>query len=209
MPYGQLILASASPRRSRLLEQIGVPHEVCPVAVDEERRAGERPADYVRRLAREKAEAGLGAAHDAHRPVLAADTAVVLGDRVFGKPANEAGAVEMLLALAGRTHEVLTAVALIVDGRLRETGSTSRVSFRALTESECRRYWATGEPADKAGAYAIQGLGAVFVNQVEGSYSGVMGLPLCETAALLADAGLPCWQATAPERELCRPCPNP
>ena len=149
----------------------------------------------MRRLAREKAEAGARGADGTGRAVLAADTAVVLGDRVFGKPAGEADAVAMLQALSGRTHAVLTAVALIAGGRLSETGSASRVTFRALTEPECRRYWATGEPADKAGAYAIQGLAAVFVTQVEGSYSGVMGLPLCETAALLAAAGLPCWQA--------------
>lgn len=194
MPEGPLILASASPRRSGLLRQIGVPHEIRAPDIDESRQRGEMPAAYVRRLAREKAEAGLRAANGAGRPVLAADTAVVLGNRIFGKPVDEADAVAMLMALSERTHDVLTAVALIAGGRLSEAASTSRVSFRALGEAECRRYWATGEPADKAGAYAIQGLGAVFVTQVEGSYSGVMGLPLCETAALLAGAGLRCWQ---------------
>ena len=207
MACGPLILASASPRRSSLLRQIGVAHEVRAPAIDETQRRGEAPAAYVRRLARAKAEAVQRAADGADRPVLAADTAVVLGGRVFGKPADEAEAVAMLMALSGRTHEVLTAVALIAGGRVGEAESTSRVSFRALAETECRRYWATGEPADKAGAYAIQGLGAVFVTQVEGSFSGVMGLPLCETAALLAVAGLSWWQ-DRPERTPCRPCPS-
>ena len=197
MASGPLILASASPRRSRLLAQIGVPHEVRPVDLDETRRNGELPADYVRRLAREKATAAARAAGAAERAVLAADTAVVLGAQVFGKPADANDAVAMLMALGGRTHEVLTGVALLAGGRSSEAQSVSRVSFRPLDEADCRRYWATGEPAGKAGAYAIQGLGAVFVTQVEGSYSGVMGLPLFETAALLAGAGITCWQKPA------------
>lgn len=192
-----LILASGSPRRSRLLAQIGVPHEVRAVGLDESRREREAPRDYVRRLAREKAEAALAVTDIRNRAVLAADTAVVLGDQVFGKPADEREAVAMLIQLGGRTHDVLTAVALAANGVWRTADSTSRVTFRPLTEADCRRYWTTGEPVDKAGGYAIQGLAAVFITQVEGSYSGVMGLPLYETALLLEAAGVERWQAAA------------
>jgi septum formation protein len=127
-------------------------------------------------------------------PVLAADTTVALRGRIFGKPADEAECVAMLSALARRTHEVLTAVALWHDGRLRLAVSTSHVTFRDIGAGECRRYWATGEPAGKAGGYAIQGLGAVFVERLEGSFSGVMGLPLFETAVLLDAACVRRWQ---------------
>lgn len=195
MGYDAILLASASARRSQLLGQIGVAHACVAADIDESQHAGEPPADYVRRLARGKAEAVLArtAAGQSRQPVLAADTSVVLGGRIFGKPADEADCVAMLSALGGRTHEVLTAIALWCDGRLREAGSTSRVTFRRIGAEECRRYWATGEPAGKAGAYAIQGFGAVFVARLEGSYSGVMGLPLYETAALLDDAGVARW----------------
>ena len=127
-------------------------------------------------------------------PVLAADTTVVLDGAILGKPEDEAGCVAMLTALAGRRHEVLTAVALWHDGRLAEALAVSRVTFRGIDAAECRRYWATGEPAGKAGSYAIQGLGAVFVRDLEGSFSNVMGLPLFETAALLDAAGVARWQ---------------
>lgn len=197
MGHVEIVLASASARRSQLLDQIGVAHACVAADVDESQRAGEPPAAYVRRLAREKAEAVVArsGARLPPRPVLAADTSVVLDGRIYGKPADEADCVAMLSALAGRTHEVLTAVALWHDGTLREAGSTSRVTFRAIGAGECRRYWATGEPAGKAGAYAIQGLGAVFVARLEGSHSGVMGLPLYETAALLDGAGVARWRA--------------
>lgn len=195
MTYDGIILASASARRSHLLAQIGVRHRVLAVDLDEQLRDGERAGDYVARLAREKAEAvarALGAGAD--RPVLAADTAVVQDGRVFGKPDSEDDCVSILSALAGRTHEVLTGIALLDGGAMREAISSTRVSFRAIGEAECRRYWATGEPAGKAGAYAIQGRGAVFVSRIEGSHSGVMGLPLFETAALLDAAGVRRWQ---------------
>jgi septum formation protein len=196
MGYDAIVLASASARRSQLLDQIGVRHRIVAADIDETPRAGERPADYVARLAAGKAEAVVAAA--AGRPdcpVLAADTTVVLGTRIFGKPECEAECVEMLTALAGRTHEVLTAVALWHDGRLSRALSTSRVTFRAIDADECRNYWASGEPAGKAGGYAIQGLGAVFVERLQGSFSGVMGLPLFETATLLDAAGVRCWQS--------------
>jgi len=198
MTYGSVILASASPRRSQLLAQIGVRHEPYPVDLEERPRPGEMPADYVMRVARDKAAAAAAAlGRRANRPVLAADTEVVLDDRIFGKPVDEAHAVAMLMALGGRTHQVLTAVVLHLDGRQQAALHCSRVTFRTLGADECRRYCRTGEAAGKAGAYAIQGFGAVFVECLEGSFSGVMGLPLFETAALLDAAGVLRWQADA------------
>jgi septum formation protein len=129
--------------------------------------------------------------------VLAADTAVVLGDEIFGKPASEAECVAMLRALSGRTHEVMTAVAVLTDSALLADVNVSRVTFRDIGDDESRRYWLTGEPRDKAGGYAVQGRGAVFIARIEGSYSGVMGLPLYETARLLEAAGVSAWQAVA------------
>lgn len=193
MGHDAIVLASASERRSRLLEQIGVRHRVVGADIDEAPRPGEAPPDYVRRLAAEKARAVV-VREPGGEPVLAADTTVVLGGRLFGKPADEAECLEMLGALAGRTHAVLTAVALRHDGQLREALDTSYVTFRSIAAEEVRRYWASGEPAGKAGGYAIQGLGAVFVARLEGSFSGVMGLPLFETAALLDAAGVRRWQ---------------
>jgi septum formation protein len=195
MGYDSIVLASASARRSQLLDQIGVRHEVVAADIDESPQPGERPADYVQRLAQDKAQAVVTVLHGrSNRPVLAADTTVVQGGRIFGKPDDEAACVAMLGALAGRTHEVLTAIALWDAGQLRQVLSTSYVTFRAIDEGECRRYWAGGEPAGKAGAYAIQGRGAVFVSRLEGSFSGVMGLPLYETAALLDAAGVRRWE---------------
>lgn len=194
-PATGLLLASASPRRSQLLDQIGVAHRVRAADVDESRLAGETPRAYVARVARAKAEAGW--AVSGGEPVLAADTAVALGDELHGKPRDREDCVRILLALAGRTHEVLTAVAVRHAGGLETALSVSEVTFRALTREECERYWATGEPADKAGAYAIQGRGALFVDRLAGSYSGVMGLPLAETAALLERAGVRLWSRSA------------
>lgn len=188
-----LVLASASPRRRELLWQIGVAHRVAVAAVDERPFGGESAADCVQRLALAKAQE-IWQAAPAALPVLGADTAVVLDGEMLGKPIDRSDALRMLLRLAGRAHRVLTAVALVDQhgGRLRL--SDSEVHFRALTRDECERYWDSGEPRDKAGSYAIQGLGAVFVSLLRGSYSGVMGLPLFETAALLDDAGVPRWQ---------------
>jgi septum formation protein len=196
MAYDSIVLASASERRSRLLAQIGVRHRAVAADIDETQGAEESPGAYVERLASGKARAVVQAQGDAADcPVLAADTTVVLRGRIFGKPVDEQECIAMLSALAGRTHEVLTAVALWHDGRMQQAISTSFVKFRAIDAGECRRYWASGEPAGKAGAYAIQGLGAVFVERLEGSFSGVMGLPLFETAALLDAAGVRRWQA--------------
>lgn len=198
MSYDSIVLASASLRRSQLLTQIGVRHESLATELDEQPLPGECPADYVRRLAREKALAGLAAQGGrTDRPVLAADTTVVLDGQIYGKPAGEPECVAMLMTLGGRSHEVLTAVALAEGAGLRTALNVSRVTFRALDEQECRRYWATGEPAGKAGAYAVQGLAAVFISRLEGSFSCVMGLPLFETAALLDAAGVRRWQPVA------------
>ena len=198
MSYGSIILASASPRRSQLLSQIGIRHEPFPVDLDERPQTGERPSHYVMRIAHDKAKAAAAAlGARANRPVLAADTAVVLGDRIFGKPVDEAHGIAMLMALGGRTHEVLTAVVLQWDGERKAVLQQSQVTFRALDADQCRHYWATGEAAGKAGAYAIQGCGAVFIERLEGSFSGVMGLPLFETAVLLEAAGVLRWQAEA------------
>jgi septum formation protein len=191
-PAALVCLASASPRRSALLRQIGVPHRIRSAEVDESVSAGEGAQAYVLRLARAKALAVRGAGE--HLPVLGADTTVLLGDQICGKPAGEAEALAMLARLSGRTHRVLTAVALAHAAHVTVRLSVSEVRLRTLTEAEMRAYWASGEPQDKAGSYAVQGLGAVFVEHLSGSYSGVMGLPLCETAQLLERAGVAYWQ---------------
>jgi len=194
-------LASGSPRRRELLRQIGVSHQVLEVGVDEAPCPGEDPTAYVSRLAIAKAQAGrdlLGRDLRDHDPlqslVLGADTAVILGDRIFGKPADRAEALAMLRQLSARTHRVSTAVALSAAGATTLRISHSEVTFRALREAECAAYWDSGEPRDKAGAYAVQGLAAIFIADLCGSYSGVMGLPLFETAELLDAAGALRWQ---------------
>lgn len=189
-----IYLASASPRRSELLRQIGVPFKVRTAEVAEVRADGERPDEYVRRLAAEKAEAvWTRVAVAAPRPVLAADTAVVLGGRVFGKPADAAEVEEMLEALSGRTHRVLTAVTLRCDDSTETLLSESEVRFRATTPEERAAYCRSSEPLDKAGGYGIQGRAAMFVEHLSGSYSGVVGLPLFETAELLKRSGIVLW----------------
>jgi septum formation protein len=185
-----IFLASQSPRRRELLQQIGVYFELLPVDIDEAQQAGETPQACVQRLALEKARAGRALLPaGCSQPVMGADTLVVCGDAMLGKPADRAAALAMLQALSGTTHQVITAVALAGDHEA-SCLSISDVTFRALTVAECEAYWETGEPRDKAGAYAVQGLAAVFISRLEGSYSGVMGLPLYETAALLKDFGI-------------------
>jgi septum formation protein len=196
-----IYLASRSPRRRELLKQIGVKFDPMLLRlatprgpdVDEAQRADESPQDYVERTAREKATFGrevLGMRSMLYRPVLAADTVVILDGEVLGKPAGRDQAQALLQRLAGRTHEVRTAVALAIEGPVLAATSVSQVTFRALTEREIERYCATAEPYDKAGGYGIQGLASVFIERLEGSYSGVMGLPLFETARLLGQAGI-------------------
>jgi septum formation protein len=187
-----VILASSSPRRTALLAQIGVAHRVLPADIDETRLPGESPRACVQRLAEAKARrvATAHAAETGAAAVLGADTAVVLDDDMLGKPRDRADALAMLARLSARTHRVLSAVAVLAHGKVTAALSDSRVRFRALSVAECTSYWDSGEPRDKAGAYAIQGLGAVFVAELCGSYSGVMGLPLFETAQLLRAAGV-------------------
>jgi septum formation protein len=185
-------LASASPRRSELLRQIGVRFTVRAAAIAEEQLPGETSEAYVARLAATKAEAVWAAVADA-RPVLGADTAVVLGREVLGKPATPVEAAAMLERLSGRSHRVLTAVALRHTAGIETRLSESEVRFRATTADERVAYCATGEPFDKAGGYGIQGHAAVFVEELKGSYSGVVGLPLFETAALLMRCGVGFW----------------
>ena len=185
-----LYLASASPRRRELLAQLGLVCEVVPADVDETQLSGEAPADYVVRLARLKAETAAARLGQPAKPVLGADTAVVVEGEVLGKPHDREQGLAMLARLAGRQHEVLSAVALWSPRGITSALSLSRVRFRDIPAAEARAYWDTGEPADKAGGYAIQGRGAVFATELQGSYSGVMGLPLYETAELLRAAGV-------------------
>lgn len=187
-----LILASASPRRAELLQQIGALFEVCPAAIDETPRSAEPAAGYVERMAREKALL-VAAASEPCALVLGSDTSVIVDGFILGKPVDAADAKATLAALSGRTHQVLTAVALVSAGVCRSCLVTTSVSFCTLTEAQIDAYVATGEPMDKAGSYGIQGLGGIFVEQLQGSYSAVVGLPLQETAALLSAAGYPVW----------------
>ena len=180
-----LHLASASPRRRDILTAIGIKHTHAGVDIDESRHPGESPVAMVRRLAREKAEAATS-----DLPVLGADTVVVLGDTVFGKPTSADDALSMLGALSGKVHRVMTAVAINQDGATAVDMSDTEVRFRDIDPDEALAYWHSGEPAGKAGAYAIQGIGGVFVESIEGSYSGVVGLPVFETARLLATVGI-------------------
>jgi septum formation protein len=183
--FTPLVLASASPRRRELLQQLGVPHEVLAVDVDETPLAGEAAQQLVTRLALAKAQEGWRR-DGGRRPVLGSDTVVVVDGVVFGKPVDRVDAMRMLAALAGRTHRVMTAVALVtgIKGAAQALSDTL-VAMRSISPEEAAAYWETGEPQGKAGGYAIQGRGAVFIEHISGSYSGVMGLPLFETAQLL------------------------
>lgn len=194
-----LILASASPRRSQLLQQIGVVHRVMPADIDERRMAGESIEQCVQRLSCSKAlhirrQLALGdaaqASPHASLPVLGADTVVVIDDEMLGKPIDRDDGLQMLQRLSARSHQVLSGVALASAAGVRYRLSRSEVRMRALSAQECAQYWDSGEPRGKAGAYAIQGSGAIFVQSLTGSYSGVMGLPLFETAQLLHEAGI-------------------
>jgi septum formation protein len=202
MPH--LFLASGSPRRRELLTQIGVPFSILSAEIDETPLQDESCVAYVERLARGKADAGLLAlANDPAYPtacVLGADTAVVLDGRILGKPVDEADALAMLAALSNREHDVLTAIAVVDEQHCETRVISSRVRFRAISAREAQAYWASNEPRDKAGSYGIQGLGAVFVESLSGSYSAVVGLPLCETAEVLQRFGIPCWQCLEGEK---------
>ncbi len=184
----QIILASASPRRKELLDQIKVTYRVYPVDLDETPLPDETPLDYVQRLAAEKS-AACQTQLKTEVPVLAADTAVVLGRVIMGKPKDKADALAMLMLLSGKTHQVYSAISLR-GLEHSQAVSITEVTFRSLTKQEILAYWHSGEPVDKAGSYAIQGMGGMFVESIKGSFSGVVGLPLFETAEILSKQGI-------------------
>ena len=185
----QLILASGSPRRCEILDQLGIRYRVIPAALIETPEKNESPEDYVRRIAAEKS---LKVQMDtpSQLPVLAADTEVVLDGEIFGKPQNRAHGLAMLASLSGREHKVLTAISFRHQNYHWQALSTNLIRFREINPTEIEAYWLTGEPHDKAGAYAIQGKGSLFIEQLCGSYSGVMGLPVLETSRLLSNANI-------------------
>lgn len=187
-----IYLASGSPRRRELLEQIGVNYTRLHVVVPEQVAPDESAEQYVQRVALEKARAGCReiGPHQPDWPVLGADTAVVIDGQILGKPVDHADGVNMLKKLAGRRHEVLTAIAIVQGQQEQVCLNLTRVSIAPLTAAQCEAYWSSGEPLDKAGGYAIQGIAASFISHIEGSYSGVMGLPLYETTELLKQFGI-------------------
>jgi septum formation protein len=200
-PTDIIYLASKSPRRRELLKQIGVHYELLMVRdlapridVDESSLPHETAHSYVERIVRLKSDMAVQVMRQRRlpiRPILTADTTVTLDGNILGKPADKADAVRMLTRLAGESHQVLTAVAVAVDNGVKQVMTTSFVTFAPISEEEIRRYVETGEPMDKAGAYAVQGIAAKFIAKLSGSYSGVMGLPLYETATLLRQCGVP------------------
>lgn len=188
-----IYLASRSPRRAELLQQIGVQFSILPSDIDESERENESPAEYVLRLAKTKAEACmalLAQGNHEMRPVLAADTTVTIDGRILGKPKDEEDARDMLQLMSGRRHEVLTAMAITTSNGIEALLSITQVEMAVLAVEEIDAYIRSGEPFDKAGAYGIQGLASTFIKRIDGSYSGVMGLPIYETAQLLKGAGI-------------------
>ena len=194
----RLLLASASPRRAQLLRQVGYDFEVEPASIDESVRSGEAAPEYVRRMALGKAQRAVDKLSPEDDPnddtvVVAADTVVVRDGEILGKPSSREDGVRMLLSLSDRAHEVLTGLCVARGSERRVVCCETRVWFRAIDASEAQRYWETGEPSDKAGGYGIQGIGGIFAQRIDGSYSSVVGLPLAELEQLLTDVGLNCW----------------
>lgn len=198
MDSPQLYLASRSPRRRLLIEQIGLRYRTLDVEVDERPREGEAPEAYVARLALEKAKAGWELVSKDNIPVLGADTCIVLNGQIIGKVDNREQSTALLKLFSANSHLVLTGIALVGKDPEQKNDAivqqvrvnNSKITFRALSENECSQYWDTGEPVGKAGGYAIQGMAAAFISKIEGSYSGVMGLPLCELSELLSNFGI-------------------
>ena len=197
MSSSLLILASASPRREKLLRQLGVNFVSEPQDIIEEKRIDESPEKFVKRMAEEKASSAFGKRKEKDIVVVASDTIVVCDKRVLGKPKDKSDGIKMLLTLSNKTHRVLSAVTVANTLRYKSTVSETSVSFREISEIEAECYWDSGEPEGKAGGYAIQGCGAVFVQSINGSYSGVMGLPLFQTAQLLSEFGIHSWQSAS------------
>lgn len=194
--FDRVYLASASPRRRELLAQIGVRFDVHPVDLDESEIMGESPEEYVQRLAIGKAAAGWDLTQSLNNPplpVIGSDTSVVFDGQILGKPENKAQGLAMLQALSGNTHTVMSAVAVQFEDRVECQLSCTKVEFKTLPPTLIERYWDTGEPLDKAGAYGIQGFAAAFVKRIEGSYSGVVGLPIMETVTLLDRFNVSYW----------------
>ena len=197
MSSSLLILASASPRREKLLRQLGVNFVSEPQDIIEEKRIDESPEKFVKRMAEEKASSAFGKRKEKDIVVVASDTIVVCDKRVLGKPKDKSDGIKMLLTLSNKTQRVLSAVTVANTLRYKSTVSETSVSFREISEIEAECYWDSGEPEGKAGGYAIQGCGAVFVQSINGSYSGVMGLPLFQTAQLLSEFGINSWQSAS------------
>ena len=193
MSSSLLILASASPRREKLLRQLGVNFVSEPQDIIEEKRIDESPEKFVKRMAEEKASSAFGKRKEKDIVVVASDTIVVCDKRVLGKPKDKSDGIKMLLTLSNKTHRVLSAVTVANTLRYKSTVSETSVSFREISEIEAECYWDSGEPEGKAGGYAIQGCGAVCVQSITGSYSGVMGVPLFQTAQLLSEFGIHSW----------------
>ena len=194
----QIYLASQSPRRRTLIEQLGISYRTISVEVDERPQAGELPAGFVSRLACEKAQAAWLLVSEQGIPVVGADTCIVLDGEIVGKPADQQHGIELLKRYSGNTHQVLTGVAVVghaggLNGEpvvQQVCVNTSLVTFRVITDRECEQYWQSGEPEGKAGGYAIQGKAAAFIEKIEGSYSGIMGLPLFEFSELISEFGI-------------------
>lgn len=185
-----LVLASASPRRRELLSQVGYRFDVIPAHLNEDVRPGEEPLPYVTRLAREKAEAVFASLANPHAVVLGADTTVTLDGEILGKPESPADAARILSLLGGRTHQVITGIALVSQGNTQVAAETTSVQFASLSQEDIAAYIASGEPMDKAGAYGIQGRAARWIPRIEGCYFNVVGLPLSLVSSLLASAGI-------------------
>ena len=195
-----IYLASKSPRRTELLQQIGVEHQILEIDVDEKINRSNSPQDNVRTLSVLKCQEGVRkiiSEGKSSYPVLAADTIVVLGDKIFGKPREESDAISMLLELSGKTHLVMTAVTIGImieeEAKFHTISVSSKVEFSKLTASDCKEYCDTGEPFDKAGGYGIQGFGSAFIRKINGSYSNIVGLPIHEVVQLLKELGIPYW----------------
>ena len=195
MNLPKVYLASGSPRRSELLTQMGVKFEILRLEVDETVRFNESPTDYVQRVAKAKAQAGWQVMEGgAKKPVIGADTSVIVDHDIIGKPGNDEQAMSMLQRLSARQHQVLTAIAVAYDSQVIYGLSESWVTFSAMTAAEIDWYISTGEGRDKAGSYAVQGLAAMFIEDIQGSYSGIMGLPVRETRELLMEIGQSCYE---------------